>query len=60
MEALAERPDVTLEISFLDEGHKGTRYRLVIPKGTDTNALVDKNGFTGFLYLGGKFGMAPQ
>ncbi len=30
---------------------------VVIPKGTDTMSLVDKNGFTGFLYLGGKFGM---
>ena len=57
MEALAERPDVTLEISFLDEGHKGKRCTVVIPKGTDTVALVDKNGFTGFLYLGSKFGI---
>ena len=57
MEALAERPDVTLEISFLDEGYKGKRCTVVIPKGTDTKPLVDKNGFTGFLFLGGKFGM---
>jgi hypothetical protein len=57
MEALAERPDVTLEISFLDEGHKGKRCTVVIPKGTDAISLVDKNGFTGFLYLGEQFGM---
>nr|MCR5402968.1 Ig-like domain-containing protein [Butyrivibrio sp.] len=56
MEALAERPDVTLEISFLDEGYKGNRCTVIIPKGTDVMSLVDKNGFTGFLYLGGKFG----
>ena len=60
MEALAERPDVTLEISFLDEGHKGNRCTVTIPKGTDTMSLVDKNGFTGFLFLGGKFGMKTQ
>ncbi|MCR5403713.1 MAG: Ig-like domain-containing protein [Butyrivibrio sp.] len=57
MEALADRPDVTLEISFLDEGYKGKRCTVVIPKGTDTMSLVDKNGFAGFLYLGGRFGM---
>ena len=57
MEALAERPDVALEISFLDEGHKGKRCTVVIPKGTDAISLVDKNGFTGFLYLGEQFGM---
>ncbi|MCR5402925.1 MAG: InlB B-repeat-containing protein [Butyrivibrio sp.] len=57
MEALAERKDVTLEISFLDGEYKGNRCTVVIPKGTDTTTLVDKNGFTGFLFLGGKFGM---
>ncbi len=57
MEALKERPDVTLEISFLNEGYKGNRCTVVIPKGTDTMSLVDKNGFTGFLYLGDKFGL---
>ena len=57
MEALAESPDGTLEFSFLDEGYKGKSRTLVIPKGTDTKPLVDKNGFTGFLFLGSKFGM---
>ena len=56
MEALAERPDVTLEVSFLDEGHKGTRKNFTIPAGTDTKSLVDDKGFAGFIYLTNKFG----
>ena len=58
MEALAERPDVTLRISFLDEEYKGNRVTVTIPAGTDTLSLVDENGFVGFLYLAGKFGTA--
>jgi hypothetical protein len=57
MEALADRPDVTLEVSFLDEGHKGTRKTFTIPAGTaDLTSLVDDKGFCGFIYLSGKFG----
>ena len=56
MEALAERPDVTLEISFLDEEYKGNRVTVTIPAGTDTLSLVDENGFVGFLYLAVKYG----
>jgi hypothetical protein len=56
MEALVERPDVTLEVSFLDEGHKGTRKYFTIPAGTDTKSLVDDKGFAGFIFLTNKFG----
>ncbi len=56
MEALADRPDVTLEVSFLDEGHKGTRKNFTIPAGTDTKSLVDDKGFAGFIFLTNKFG----
>jgi len=56
MEALAERPDVTLEISFLDEEYKGRRLSVTIPAGTDAMSLIDENGFVGFLYLALKFG----
>ena len=56
MEALAERPDVTLEISFLDGEYKGNRLITTIPAGTDTLSLLDEKGFSGFLYLAGKFG----
>ncbi len=56
MEALAKRPDVSMEISFLDGEYKGNRMIVTIPAGTDVMSLVDKNGFVGFLYLAGKFG----
>jgi len=58
MEALAERPDVSLEVSFLDGEYKGNRVSFTIPAGTDTLSLLDENGFSGFLYLAGKFGTA--
>jgi len=57
MEALADRPDVSLEVSFLDGEYKGNRVSFTIPAGTDTLSLLDENGFSGFLYLAGKFGM---
>ncbi len=56
MQALSERPDVTLEVSFLDEGHKGTRKTFTIPAGTDVMSLVDDKGFAGFIFLTNKFG----
>ncbi len=56
MEALAERPDVTLEVSFLDEGHKGARKSFTIPAGTTgLTSLVDEKGFAGFIYLSNIF-----
>ena len=57
IEALRERPDVTLEISFLSEEYKGDRYVITIPAGSDLSNLIDENGFVGFLYLGGKYGI---
>lgn len=56
MQALADRPDVSLEVSFLDGEYKGNRTSFTIPAGTDTLSLLDENGFSGFLYLAGKFG----
>lgn len=56
MQALADRPDVSLEVSFLDGEYKGNRVSFTIPAGTDTLSLLDDNGFAGFLYLAGKFG----
>jgi len=58
MQALADRPDVSLEVSFLDGEYKGNRVYFTIPAGTDTLSLLDENGFSGFLYLAGKFGTA--
>lgn len=60
MEEIAKRPDVTVEIYFLEKGHKGKRYKVTIPKGTDTIALLDKKGYTGFLFLGKKFGLTSD
>ncbi len=60
MEALSERPDVTLEVSFLDEEYKGNRLTVTIPNGTNAMTLVDENGFTGFLYLADKFGVKNE
>ena len=56
MQALADRPDVTLEISFLDGEYKGNRVTVTIPAGTDALSLLDENGFVGFLYLASKYG----
>lgn len=57
MQALADRPDVSLDVSFLDGEYKGNRVSFIIPAGTDTLSLLDDNGFAGFLYLAGKLGM---
>ncbi|MBR1643617.1 MAG: chitobiase/beta-hexosaminidase C-terminal domain-containing protein [Butyrivibrio sp.] len=57
MQALADRPDVSLEVSFLDGEYKGNRVSFIVPAGTDTVSLLDDNGFAGFLYLAGKLGM---
>jgi hypothetical protein len=41
-EALAKRPDITLEFDFLDFGGDGqTRLRLKLPAGTDLVTLMD-------------------
>ena len=60
MEALAERPDVSLYVSFLDQEYKGNRVSFVIPAGEDTMSLLDENGYAGFLFLGGKYGLTME
>ena len=60
MNALAERADVSLYVSFLDQEYKGNRVSFVIPAGEDTEALLDENGYTGFLYLGGIYGLKME
>ena len=57
MNALAERQDVTLKVSFLEGEYRGARKTLTIPAGTDTNALLNEDGYAGFKYLGGLFGL---
>ena len=58
-QALADRPDVTLTISFLDGEYRGNRYRVTIPAGTDTLSLLNGTDYCGFLYLGELFGLTP-
>ncbi|MCR5675676.1 MAG: hypothetical protein K6G16_08210, partial [Lachnospiraceae bacterium] len=58
-DALAERPDVTVQVDFLEQGHKGAKKRIVIPAGTDVQSLLDSNGYAGFLYLASKLGTVP-
>lgn len=60
MQALAERQDVSVKVSFLDQEYKGNRVSFTIPAGQDTMALVDKNGYAGFLYLGGIYGLTLE
>ena len=60
MEALAERADVSLYVSFLDQEYKGNRVSFVIPAGEDTMSLLDENGYAGFLFLGGKYGLTME
>lgn len=49
--ALAYRPDVSLEVNFLSEGHKGDRMSFTIPAGSDIAAILNNEDYCGFLYL---------
>ncbi len=60
MTALSERPDVSLYVSFLDQEYKGNRVSFLIPPGQDYLSMIDENGYTGFLYLGGKYGLTIE
>ncbi|MBO4900445.1 MAG: hypothetical protein J5509_09145 [Lachnospiraceae bacterium] len=51
--ALAYRPDVSLEVNFLSEGHKGDQMSFTIPAGTDIVSLLNNEDYCGFLYLNG-------
>ncbi|MBR0091108.1 MAG: putative Ig domain-containing protein [Lachnospiraceae bacterium] len=59
MQALADRPDVTLQVRFLDGEYRGNLMTFTIPAGTDTLSLTNEEGYCGFLYLGGIFGLHP-
>ena len=60
MEALAKRPDVSLQVSFLRKEYVGDRLSFTIPAGEDTMSLLDENGYAGFIYLGNKYGMTLE
>ena len=50
--ALCTRPDVSLSVSFVYNGVPGS---FTIPAGRASAALLNEEGFSGFLYLGGLF-----
>jgi hypothetical protein len=60
MQALAARPDVSVKVSFLEQEYKGNRVSFTIPAGVDSMALLDENGYAGFLYLGGIYGLTLE
>ncbi len=60
MEALAKRPDVSLQVSFLRNEYKGDRLSFVIPAGEDTMSLLSEEGYAGFIFLGNKYGMTVE
>lgn len=59
-DALAARPDVSLEVSFLDGEYKGNRVSFTIPAGADTSDLFTEDNFAGFMYLGNKYGITAE
>ncbi len=54
-DAFSKRPDLTMELSYLEGGHKGDRLTTTIPAGTDLHNYLDANGYEGFLYLKTQF-----
>ncbi len=55
-DALAERPDVTLKVTFLSEGYKGQLLKVTIPAGIDRKALFDEKGWLGLCRAGSTLG----
>ena len=55
-DALAARPDVTLKISFLSEGHKGIPLKVTLPAGMDIAGMFDENGYLGLCRAGSTLG----
>lgn len=53
LEALKERPDVSVTIDYL---YHGVWYTVTIPAGADLDALEDSEGYYGFRYLDQVFG----
>ncbi|MBO5504556.1 MAG: hypothetical protein J5969_08770 [Lachnospiraceae bacterium] len=60
LQALEERPDVTLKVSFLENEFRGRRLNMTIPAGTKAMSFADENGYAGFLFLAKQFGAAEE
>lgn len=56
VDALATRPDVSVQIVFPKDKTGAESYSVTIPAGYDVNSLVDANGYCGFMYLNSIFG----
>ena len=56
VDALATRPDVSVQIVFPKDKTGTENYSVTIPAGYDVNSLVDANGYCGFMYLNSLFG----
>ncbi len=50
-DAISDRPDLTIKLSYLEGGHKGDRLITTLPAGTDLHQYLDEKGYVGFLYL---------
>ncbi len=55
-DALVSRPDVTVSISFLSEGHKGIPLKVTLPAGADITGMFDENGYLGLCRAGTALG----
>ncbi len=60
LQAMAERPDVTVKVSFLENEFRGRRLGVTIPAGTNALSLADENGYAGFMFLAGQFGFSEE
>lgn len=56
VEALATRPDVSVQIVFPKDKTGKENYSVTIPSGYDVNSLIDEKGYCGFMYLNSIFG----
>lgn len=50
-DAISDRPDVTIKLSYLEGGYKGDGLTTTLPAGTDLHQYLDEKGYVGFLYL---------
>ena len=50
-DAIKKRPDVTIVVDFLSEGHKGEPLSFTIPAGYNVDVLFDKDGWAGFCFV---------
>ncbi len=50
-DAISDRPDVTIKLSYLEGGYKGDGLTTTLPAGTDLHQYLDEKGYVGFLFL---------